>query len=161
MEKIVKGKLSVLLSSATGAFFWEITISLFLLFRDFVFLVLMFLRQYKPCKEPLVIRIEMICRTQMYLTSKNASTPWTSCRNNVSFPIIYPPFILKVNQVKAYIVCIANRQILRGRGRKLVFLQCFCIIFLTFFLLIHLILSQVDCIALVVNSVKMDLYIVS
>ena len=52
---------------------------------------LTFLRQYKPCKEPLVIRLEMICRTQMYLTSKDTSTPWTSCRYNVIFPIIYPP----------------------------------------------------------------------
>ena len=33
---------------------------------------LTFLRQYKPCKELLVIRLEMICRTQIYFTSKNA-----------------------------------------------------------------------------------------
>ena len=124
-EKLVKGKLSVLLSSATGAFFREMTISLFPLFRDFFCQFLTFLRHYKPCREPLVIRLEMICRTQMYFKSKNASKPWTSCRNNVSFPINYPPpLFLNVNQVKAYTVCIANRQILRGRGRKLVFLQC-------------------------------------
>ena len=132
-EKIVRGKLSVLLSSATEAFFREMTISLFFKFSWPFCQFLTFLRQYKPCKEPLVIRLEMICRTQMYLTSKDTSTPWTSCRYNVIFPIIYPPFILKVNQVKVYTACIANRQILRGRGRKLVFLQCFCIFFSDFF----------------------------
>ena len=134
-EKIFKEKLSALLSSATGAFFPEMTISLFPLFRDFFVSFWRFLRQYKPCKEPLVIRLEMIRRTQMYFTSKNASKSWTSCRNNVSFPINYSPhpLFLEVNQVKAYIVCIANRQILRGRSRKLVFLQCLSIFFLTFF----------------------------
>ena len=36
---------------------------------------LTFLRQYNPCKELLVIRLEMICRTQIYFTSKNALNP--------------------------------------------------------------------------------------
>ena len=133
-EKSVKGKLSVLLSSATGAFFpknGNITFShFFVTFCQF----LTFLRQYNPCKELLVIRLEMICRTQIYFTSKNALNPWTSCRNNVSFAIHYPPpLYLEVSKVKAYIVRNANRQILRGRGRKLVFLQCFCIIFSNLF----------------------------
>ena len=103
---------------------------------------LTFLRQYKPCKELLVIRLEMICRTQIYFISKNALNPRTSCRNNASFAIHYPPpLYLEVSKVKAYIVRNANRQILRGRGRKLVFLQCFCIFFPTFFLLTYFILS--------------------
>ena len=36
---------------------------------------LTFLREYNPCKELIVIRLEMICRTQIYFTSKNALNP--------------------------------------------------------------------------------------
>ena len=46
----------------------------FLLFGDFCYF-LTFLRQYNPCKELLVIGLEMICRTHMYFTSKNALNP--------------------------------------------------------------------------------------
>ena len=54
------------------------------------------------------------------------------------FPFIPPPpLYLEVKKVKAYIIRNANRQILRGRGRKLVFLRCFYIFFPTFFLLTH------------------------
>ena len=65
----------------------NITFSTFLwLFCQF----LTFVRQYKPYKEPLVIRLETICRTQTYFTSKNAPKSLILCRNNVSFPINYP-----------------------------------------------------------------------
>ena len=133
-EKSVKGKRTLsclVLQQERFSEKWQYRFShFFVTFCQF----LPFLRQYNPCKELLVIRLEMICRTQIYFTSKNALNPWTSCRNNASFchSLPPPPLYLEVSKVKAYIVRNANRQILRGRGRKLVFLQCFCIFFQPF-----------------------------
>ena len=123
-----------------GRFFREMAKSLFPLFCDFLSVFEVF-KACKLCKELLVIRPETIWTTQIYFTSKNASRPWTSWSNNASFPIYSPPLYLEVKKVKVYIIRNANRQILRGRGRKLVFLHCFYIFFPTLFLLTHFILS--------------------
>ena len=98
-EKVSKEISLSWLVSQQGRFFREMAKSLFPLFCDFLSVFEVF-KAYKLCKELLVIRPEMICTTQIYFTSKNASRPWTSWSNNASFSIYSPPFVFRSQKGK-------------------------------------------------------------
>ena len=73
-EKCQRKSLCPCLVPQQERFFREMAKSLFPLFCDFLSVFDVF-KAYKLCKELLVIRPEMICTTQIYFTSKNASRP--------------------------------------------------------------------------------------
>ena len=63
----------------------------FLHFFLSLFLSVFGLKQFQPFKQPVMIRLEVICRTKMYFKWKNISIPWTSCNNIVICTIYFPP----------------------------------------------------------------------
>ena len=59
------------------------------LFRENTLSLFAFLKLFEPFKRPLVIKLEMICRTKVFFKCKNISISWTYCKGKKKSQLVF------------------------------------------------------------------------